>query len=248
MSIESSIQRTDVANANQTLLIAATVFSFGYLGQWIYTREVTDSEEPIWIGSMGSFTNFMMKVSYMDGSYDYLYLTCKVIYVLTLIYYFSMLKILNYLDEKKCKVLTYTEQFRQVIGALLLTPFLLGWWYRDYSIIIFLTCWFIALMMMILSLKPESYNMLLQLNQLLAMIPIVIAIFWFCTEYFHVTGSSVAWIILICEALIIAYLVNIIYVPMFTKEIGYYCMELKMPDRTQSIYQRWIQDIKGLLK
>lgn len=247
MNVESAIRRSDVATASQTILTIAIVISFQFIGNWIYTREISDSMIPIPIHSMNPFSNFMMKISYMDGTYDYLYLACKIVFVTTLIYYFSMLKILKYLDEKKCKVLTYTTQFRQVIGALLLIPFLASWYFTNYSIIIFLTSWSIALFMMILSLKPESYNMLVQLNQLLAIVPICITLFWFCASYFNTDKSAVIWIILICESIIIAYIVNMIYIPMFTKEIGYYCMELNMPNRTQSTYKLWKQDLNNLV-
>jgi len=243
MTTTFGAQRDDIIAANQTVLTTAIVLSFTWIGSWIY-NDNHQGYEPIWIRSLNSFSNFIMKISYMDGKYDYLWLTCKIIYVIVLIYYFSMLKILKFLDDRKCKVLTYTTQFRQVIGTLLLGPFLLAWFMPNYSIVIFLTAWICALGLMIVSLQPESYNMLLQLNQLLAIIPIVIGFFWFCNIYFSVPNGPVHILLIICEALVIAYLVNIVYVSMFTKEVGYYCMDLHMPDRKQDIYQKQLQQLR----
>lgn len=249
--IKSSTKKNDIktisSKNSHSLLFFYFIFHLIYRFIF-YAEQDVDSKAVFFLNDkhfMKPYTNIIMKIDMITGNQNLIALYLQILYFTTISYWTSLKSILSYLDEKKCHVKTYTKTIKKTGVFFLLVPILLSMFssfFKMYSIALMMVSFIIWLIFLSMTLAPNSYNIMLQLNQLLFWIPLFIFITWFIETklgFYAIKKSSATTPLKDTVYKIITYgfkylllstIIKNIFMPTFTKEISYYCVNVKIPE------------------
>jgi hypothetical protein len=200
---------------------------------------------------MKNFTNIIMKIDMLSKEHNLISLFMQILYFTAISYWVSLKQILYYLDEKKCKVEAYSDIIGNSGLYIIAIPIVLSLIFNKaklYSIAIFMMTYVCWLTLLVFTLAPYSYNIMLNLNQLFVWIPLFIYVTWYLEskmgfykinspEYTMILQDKIYFVALyFIKYLTLSTVIQNVFMPTFAKEVGYYCVNIKSPEVSESSY------------
>lgn len=250
LTSQSSTDDIESTTTSLSIPLLLAVIAYPFITKWIGRLVVPSSStyglmsdvvpnvmiRPLAGYKFPEYTNLSLKLNlYRKGDDQYGMILAMLYFTMTayLITYWAMIR---YLDDKKCKVDTFRTEMRQVIGGLIAGIIIAVFLWPQYGIMISITGFALIIGAVLFSMNPAKYNMMLQLNSLLVVIPVLVWLAWKLFNWYSNRRSNVSdgmrWLWMAGVMVAVIYITKIVFVGAFVKEVGYYCNELILPSET----------------